>query len=227
MHCLILQGPLYDISIPYAIIMMKNVPTILSIWSDEPSHKIELLREYAIDIVLNTKPIPIIPTTAGSGRVNYPNTTLVNGCKRAKELGFTHAMQFRVDNYCPTIREFIDIFKQQSSEKIVGLCWFHHIVPGSPYGYIMDHIMYGPIDLLIQYRSTLQSIDDERSTEIFLQESFFKKSPVTYDDSRTQFDFVLNKLVENKQQVYFTHHHTEQGDTIQVYKNQGSKCQSP
>jgi hypothetical protein len=204
--------------------MMKKVPTILSIWSDEPSQKIELLREHALDIVLN-----IQPTIKGgpNSRVNYPNTTLVNGCKRAKELGFTHAMQFRVDTYCPTICKLIDIFKNTSSEKLVGICWFHHIAEGAPYGYIMDHIMYGPIDLLIQYRSTYQSIDDKRHVgEAFLQESFFKKSPVKYEDSRTQFDYVLDKLIENKQEIYFTHHHTGQGDVIQVYKNQGSKCQS-
>ena len=223
MHCLILQGPLYDSSIPYAIKMMKNVPTILSIWSDEPSQKIELLREYALDIVLN-----IQPTIKGgpNSRVNYPNTTLVNGCKRAKELGFTHAMLFRVDNYCPTINEFIGIFKQKSSEKLVGICWVHHIVSDAPYGYIVDHVTYGPIDLLINYRSTQQSINDRRFIELFLQESFFKKSPVKYEDSRTQFDYVLDKLIENKQELYFTHHHTGQGDVIQVYKNQGSKFQS-
>jgi len=222
MHCLVLQGPLYDISIPYAIIMMKSIPTILSIWSDEPSQKVELLRQYALDIVLNIK-----PAINGIGRVNYPNTTLVNGCKRAKELGFTHAMQFRVDTYCPTICEFIDIFKNRSIEKLVGICWFHHIVEGAPYGYIIDYIMYGPIDLLIQYRSSYQSIDDKRHVgEAFLQESFLNKSPINYDDSRIQFDYVLDKLIENKQEIYFTHHHTEQGNVIQVYKNQGLKCQS-
>ena len=218
MHCLILQGPLYDISIPYAIKMMKKVPTILSIWNDEPLHKIELLREYALDIILNTKPT--------GDRVNYPNTTLINGSKRAKELGFTHAMHFRVDNYCPTIDEFIDIFKQQSSEKLVGVCWFHHTNTGASYGYIMDHIMYGPIDILIKYRSTSQSSDDIRFSEQFLQESFFKKIPVNYDDSRSQFDYVLDKLIEKKQEVYFTHHHTEQGDIIQVYKNCNLRCQT-
>jgi len=223
MHCLILQGPLYDISIPYAIKMMKNVPTVLSIWSNEPSQKIELLREYALDIVLNTQ-----PSIKGgpNSRVNYPNTTLVNGCKRAKELGFTHAMLFRVDNYCPTITDLIEIFKNKSSEKIVGISWIHHIAPGAPYGYIMDNTMYGPIDLLIQYRSTLQSSDDNRFAELFLQESFFKKGPINYDDSRLQFDYVLDKLIENNQEIYFTHHHKEQGNIIQVYKNLGLKCQS-
>lgn len=180
------------------------------------------LKPYVLDIILNTKPVI---KGGPNSRLNYPNTTLVNGFTRAKELGFTHAMRFRADNYCPTISEFIDIFKQQSSEKLVGLCWFHHIVPGAPYGYIMEHIMYGPIELLIEYRSSFQTEDDDRFIELFLQECFFKKSPLQIDNTRTQFDFVLNKLIEKKQEVYFTHHHTEQGNIIQVYNNLGSKCE--
>jgi len=221
MSCLVLEGPLYDVCIPYVLEMIKKVPTILSVWADEPSEKIEMFRGNAIDIVLSTK-----PHIGGGSRINYPNTTLVNGFKRAKELGYTHAMRFRVDNYCPTIDEFIDIFKNESSDKLVGLCWFHHVESPAPNGYIMDHIMYGPIDILIRYRSCIQSADDIRFTERFLQESYFNKTDIRYEDTLSDFKFVLHKLIEKQQKVFFTHHHTEQGDAINVYKGLGVKCQS-
>ena len=222
MHCLILEGPLYNESMESIIKMVNIVPTIISTWNDESCEKIAILKKYALDIIFNTPP----KFSGGPGRVNYPNTTLLSGLHRAQELGFSHAMRFRTDNYCPTINEFISIFANESQTKLVGLCWFSHIVDKAPYGYIMEHIMYGPIQLLIEYRSNFQMEGDARFVEVFLQESYFKKSPVSYEDTISDFYFILDKLVENKQEVYFTHHNTKQGNIIKVYNNLGILCRS-
>jgi hypothetical protein len=215
MHCLILEGPLYNESMEYIIKMIKNIPTIITTWNDESQEKIILLKKYALDIIFNTPP----KFSGGPGRVNYPNTTLLSGLHRAKELGFSHALRFRADNYCPTINEFITIFANESQTKLVGLCWFSHILDKSPYGYIMEHIMYGPIHLLIEYRSNFQIEGDARFVEAFLQESYLKKTPVSYEDTVSDFCFILNKLVEHKQEVYYTHHNTKQGDIIKLYNS--------
>ena len=64
--------------------------------------------------------------------------------------------------------------------------------------------MFGPIDKLILYRSPLQLETDNRFTEAFLQDCYFDKSPVMYEDVKHKICFVLGKLVEANMCVHYT-----------------------
>ena len=49
MHCLILEGPLYNESMEGIIKMIKIIPTIITTWNNESQEKITLLKKYALD----------------------------------------------------------------------------------------------------------------------------------------------------------------------------------
>jgi len=210
MKCLLLEGPLYTICVPYVIKQITDIPTIISTWEDEDPATIEELKQYTPHVLLNKKPTL-------QKRVNFPNTTIQNGLLFAKQIGFTHALVFRFDNYCPQMGQLLEICASESETKLVGISWFHHVGPYHPHGYILDYMMYGPIDVLYRYRSSSQQDEDPRPPEAFLQEAYFKKSPVTYEDVKSDVCFILDKLIENKIEFYWTHHHTEWGNTTDAW----------
>jgi hypothetical protein len=197
---LIIQGPLYTICLENIIKMCNSFPCIISTWDNEDQTKIEMLKPHVVDILLNK-----IPEYNGIQNVNYANYSTVSGLYTAQNLGYTHALTFRTDLYCPNIKELISIFENESVDKLVAFAWMKHIVPPhAPDGYIMDKIYFGPIDKCILHRSSIQNKNDNRFAEAFLQDSYFKKSPVTYEDVKNTFCFVLDKLIKANICIYYT-----------------------
>jgi hypothetical protein len=47
----------------------------------------------------------------------------------------------------------------------------------------------------------------------------FSRNVVDYEDALQDFNFCLNKLIENNIEIYFSHHHKEKGNIVNVYKN--------
>lgn len=211
---------MYISAIPYMQAMCASVPCIISTWETESEEAIHALRGHAVDIVLNTP-----PEFAGVQHVNYANKSICSGIQRAIELGYTHALRFRTDLYSPQFKTLCDIFATQSqtqpaSNALVSICWYNHIVPPhAPHGYIMDHVMFGPCDELIKYRSSYQLPGDERYTEHFLQDCYFQTRQVSYNDVKERFVFVLPELISRNIELYFTHHHADSGDLIKRYKS--------
>jgi len=210
---MVISGPLYDISMKYIIEQIKKVPSIVSTWADTNTDNIKVLREYAVDVVLNTKPL-----YNGIQNVNYANKNITNGILRAKDLGYTHVFTYRTDQYSPELPQLYRIFSNESSTSLVGLCWYNHLSTIAPYGYIMDHMLYGPVDIVYKYRGSYQTPGDTRFTEAFLQEEYFAKSHVSYSDTNTTFRYVLDKIIGAGIEVFCTHHNTEQGDIIKCYR---------
>lgn len=219
-YCLILAGPLYSSSISHIITMCKSVPSIVSTWDTESEESISLIRQYAAGVVLNS-----VPEYPGVQHVNYANKSICAGIKHAKEMGYTHVMRFRTDFFSPNIIDLCNIFSKKGNDHLVALCWFNRIVPPhAPHGYIMDHIMFGPCDLLYKYRSSYQDKNDSRYTEIFLQDMYFNTSYVSYEDVKHHVNFVLTKLIENDIKLYYTHHRIEDGDLIARYNSHIDAC---
>ena len=198
---LIIQGPLYKKCIDNIITMCRDFPCIISTWDNEDQTSIDTLKLYALDVILNKQ-----PEYNGIQNINYVTCSIQSGLARAEMLGYTHALRFRTDIFCPTIKEFISVFENESIDKLVGLCWFNHYEPsyGHPHGYIMDHVIFGPIDKLLMYYYPVQDKGDKRHSETFFQDSYFKKSPVAYEDVKNIFCFVLNKLIDCNMQIYYT-----------------------
>ena len=211
-NILLICGPLYNECMPYINEMIKNYQTIISTWNTEDKEKIEMLKLKTVDIILNT-----MPEFRGFQNINCSNTTICKGLKIAKEHGYEECFVMRTDNYINNIKKCIEIFQEKNTKKIVSIAWFND----KNHYYIVDYMMYGKIDNLIKYRSTLQTPDKQTWAEIFLQENYFKKSPVTFEDALQDFQFCLDKLIENNIEIYFTHHHKEQGNIINVFKNNG------
>ena len=213
---LIIQGPLYTICLENIIKMCNSFPCIISTWDNEDQTKIEMLKPHVVDILLNK-----IPEYNGIQNINYSNYSNVSGLYAAQNLGYTHALTFRTDNYCPNIKELICICENESVDRLVGIAWMKHLVlPHAPDGYIIDHMFFSHIDKLILYRSSIQTKNDNRFAEAFLQDSYFKKSPVTYEDVKNTFSFVLDKLIKANICIYYTGK-TPSGnqEIIQAYNN--------
>lgn len=216
-YCAVLGGPLYASAIPYILAMCASVPCIISTWETESEEAIRVLRGHAVDIVLNTP-----PEFAGVQHVNYANKSIFSGIQRAIELGYTHALRFRTDLFSPQFKPLCDIFAGAAGNALVAICWYNHIVPPhAPHGYIMDHVMFGPCDELIKYRSSYQLPGDERYTEHFLQDCYFQRRQVSYNDVKDSFAFafVLPELISHNIELHFTHHHADSGDLIRRYKS--------
>ena len=220
MKCLIIQGPLYDKSMPYLIEQIKLVPSIISIDDREDPVKIDLIKKYAIDLILNK-----MPENPGFQHINYVNTAIRSACLRAKQLGYTHGLRYRTDLYSSKIVELFNTFVRESDTNIVGLTWRKQPATVerdgyiNPEGYITDHIMYAPIDLLFNYYNILPPDGNMIHCEIFHQNTYFNKNIVLYNDIKYSVCFVLDKLFQNNIDLAFTDHETEQGNLILVYKN--------
>jgi len=198
---------------------IQQVPTIITTWDNQPQEHIALVKQHAVTVVLTSCPDP---NKYGNIGINYPNLTLKNGCVTAKELGYTHVLRYRSDLYSPNIKGLFTTFANESDTRLIGLGWLVDNQPCAPEGYIMDHVMYGPIDLIARYRSPYKESSEHRFTEAFLQDSYFGKSPVRYNDVKEQFGFVLDTLLGQKISLYFTDHYTAQGDVLPIYKQ--NKC---
>ena len=219
---LIIQGPLYKKCIDNIITMCRDFPSIISTWDNEDQTSIDTLKLYALDVILNKQ-----PEYNGIQNINYVTCSIKSGLAHAEMLGYTHALRFRTDIFCPTIKEFISIFENESVDKLVGLCWFNHYAAsiGHPHGYIMDHVIFAPIDKLTMYYSPIQDKDDKRHSETFFQDSYFKKSPVAYEDVKHFFCFVLNKLIDCNMRMYYTCKTTgSEHDMLKSYNNIIDRC---
>lgn len=221
--CLILCGPLYDISMKYIIDMCKKVPTIISTWRDSSPDLLSQLENVPCTIILNDYPI-----YKGVQNVNYANTNIKSACIAAKEKGYTHVMCLRTDMYSPHIETLVDIFRKRGAIKMAAIAWcYHFCMPHAPYGYIIDNSFYGSVDSIYNFRNNYQSEDDKTVfAELFLQRKFFNKEHVLFHDAIQHFEFVLEDLIANNIELYMTHHHVDQGNLIKVYKSWGYKCKT-
>ncbi len=80
--------------------------------------------------------------------------------------------------------------------------------------------MFSSCDDLYVYRNIfVESNDIINYTEPLLQNNYFKKDCIRYNDTINDFDYILDILYNNNIDIIFTHHNIEQGDIISHYKN--------
>lgn len=198
--CFLLQGPIYSTSIEKLKLMCDNQSNIIiSTWKDSNIEYLKILESIGCYIVLNDK-----PAYNGTQNVNLANVSICNGLIKAKELGYTHALRFRTDWIINDYNKYINICLNLSHNKLVFLTWFHHNNPQHPNGYLMDHIIFGPIDLLYNYRNVIQNENDRRCTEIFLQEEYFKKRNLKLDDVRNDIKICFKDVLDSGIKIYRT-----------------------
>lgn len=87
------------------------------------------------------------PTYTGPANLNLQKETTLTGLKKAKELSYTRGLKIRSDIIPTNINKLIESFDNNS---LNFLCWHcHEVYPNCP-GYLIDYLMSGNIDYLIE-----------------------------------------------------------------------------
>jgi hypothetical protein len=102
-----------------------------------------------IDNVIFNEP----PTEISETKFNYQVLSTHNGLVRAKQLGYKYALKLRSDLIPTNCLEFLKLI---DNNEFNFLCWHEHIVYENCPGYLVDFLMSGPIDKMID----LWSIDN-------------------------------------------------------------------
>jgi len=198
--CVLLQGPLYPTSVEGIKQMCKNMNNvIISTWEDENIEYINELKSLGYEMVINKKPIYF-----GFQNINLANISICSGLSKAKDMGYTHALRFRTDFILNDVNKFMDICLTLSDNQLVFLTWFNHRTNIHPNGYLMDHVIFGPIDLLYDYRKPIQLEGDNRCSEIFLQEEYFGKKNLSCDDVKNEVKLCFKQIMDNNIKLYAT-----------------------
>lgn len=140
---------------------LKNFNVIFSTWVGEE-------KLYSKDdIVIYNK----FPDFQGPANLNLQKISTISGLNKAKELGFKRALKLRSDIVPTNINSFIKLLDNQSMN---FLCWhYHEVYPKCP-GYLIDFLMSGKIDDLLE----LWNIEDMSwcvVPEIFITHQYISK----------------------------------------------------
>ena len=86
------------------------------------------------------------PSDSGPANINYQTISTTNGLQLAKEMGYTHLLKIR-DDIVPS--NSTNFCKLLDLDKLNFLAWHRHeVYPNCP-GYLVDFLMGGPIDSMI------------------------------------------------------------------------------
>ena len=222
MSCIVVQGPLYDKSMPYLLEDYKDCPhKILSTWNTEDPEKIQKLKEIGFRIVLNDYPSP-------RNTINHPAVTMKAGTELAKSLGYTHVLRFRSDVHCNDINKLIRICESYDKNKLVFLAWFQspeHNPPHIYIGYLMDQIIYGPINEMLMYFNVLRTPQENRYAEKFFQEMYFGKENLLYDDVKGKVTLCIGDFINNDLTCFYTKPgYEDHGEMLYRYTHCRDSC---
>lgn len=223
MSCIVIQGPLYDKSMPYLLEDYKDYPhKILSTWNTEDPEKIEKLKEIGFRIVLNE-----YPNVRCS--INHQVVTMKAGIELAKSLGYTHVLHFRSDVHCNDIHKLIRICESYDKNKLVFLAWLEspsHNPPHTYVAYLMDQIIYGPINDMLMYYNVLRTSQVvEHFAEKYFQEMYFGKENLLYDDIREKVTLCIGDFINNDLTCFYTKPgHEDHGEMLYRYTHCPCRC---
>ena len=110
------------------------------------------------------------PTIPGPGNLFYQTTTTLAGLLEAKKRGYKYCLKIRSDILPTSDINFINILDKT---KFNFLCWHNHIVYPNYNGYLVDYLMSGLTDQLIDLWNINSSFCDV--AEIMLTAKFKEK----------------------------------------------------
>lgn len=88
-----------------------------------------------------------IPPYPGPANLNLQKISTMAGLQKAKQLGFRRVLKLRSDIIPTNMGEFIKLL---DNNFLNFLCWHaHEVYPNCP-GYLVDYLMSGPIDYLVE-----------------------------------------------------------------------------
>lgn len=137
-----------------------------------------------------------LPNYFGPANLNLQKITTLNGLYKAKELGFKRALKLRSDILPTNINEFV---KSLNNNSLNFLCWHcHEVYPNCP-GYLIDYLMSGNIDDLIE----LWDIGD--MTWCTVPEIHITQQYITKLMNRVKIEYFLPKLNSNSDLFWVKH----------------------
>lgn len=138
------------------------------------------------------------PTESGPGNFNYQKVVILNGLKFCKMLGFERVLQIRSDMFLTNPNDFLKLI---DNDNFNFLSWHYHNTSVGYDGYLVDYLMSGKTDDMIN----LWNISDfnwHHVSEVILTDSYSKKV------SHVPIRFFLNDLNQYND-VYWIKHNTK------------------
>jgi hypothetical protein len=173
--CVIIQGQ--SNHVPILKEKWKGVDLIWSTWSNSNN-------QYENDDVVISVDMP---EEAGVNNLYLQKWSTLNGIMIAKQLGYTHVLKWRSDQYPTNAIEFIKLFNET---KLTFLSAHEN----SGYPYLVDYFMGGPINDV----ELLWDIPNEQY--LFPEEAITKQMLST--DLNTKIEYV-HSLLSDKNDVYW------------------------
>lgn len=218
--CIVLQGKLYKEIINDLITTFEGInDIILSTWHTEDIDCINICRQKGFDVILQDLPGYIT-------QANYQVKSLSAGFKRAIDLGYTHAFRFRTDMKINDIKKLLHLLENNAPrDKLSFLTMYQNEKHTAEY--LLDFITYGPLDKLLNYWNTYQYHDDNRFIELFLMETYFKRSNIKYSDIEEYIYYFQKLCYENNITIEWTKpEYKNQGNLIYKYYIYNNHIQS-
>jgi len=215
--CFIITGLITEMYIKNLILVYKNINNkIISTWKDQDKNLLKILEENNFHICLNDPPQIM-------NQVNVQAVTIKAAAEKAAELGFTHVIRMRTDLITNDPVLLLNSIYTKLQNKLCSLGWV-----ADQHGYIIDYIFAGPVKNIIQLFESLKSNDDNRFTEKFIQEEYFKKyglsdnNSVTYELVKTHFNFIYMELYNNNVtltwiKTQYAHQYNDSGEIIHEF----------
>ena len=172
---------------------------IISTWNNQNKDYIKILEENNFIIVLNDYPV-------NNNSTNYQIKASHAGCLKAKELGFEYVIRMRSDVNCNNFNLFIESLYNSNffnKEKLISFSGMkYHGNPTDTRVCIMDNMIGGYINNMIEFYGTLQESGDNRFPEEYLQENYLKKNNITTIDILNKFNFCYD-ICKNNNITFF------------------------
>jgi len=184
--CFVIFGLLQDNYVDYLIESYKNInDKIVSTWKDQDKNLIEKLENNGFKIVLND-----LPKVKNS--TNFQIIHNRNGSKKALEFGYKYSLNLRTDLVPNNPTRFREVLKLLIQEKLSSLAWFGH-----HRGYILNHFICGPCEEVMNFYGTTENESDTIYSEKFMQENYFKKENITFEETQNKFNYCIKELKDN------------------------------
>lgn len=184
--CFVITGLLQDNYVDYLISIFSNIKEkIVSTWKDQDLILLDKLKTNGFILVLND--YPQIKTSSNFQIVNNSN-----GSKKAKELGYKYTLNLRTDLLPNDVTKFRTVLRSLIDTKLSSLGFFGH-----EGGYILQHFMCGPVDKIVEFYGEKENKSFTLCYEKYLQENYFKKEDVNFEDTLNQFKYCIQELKDN------------------------------
>lgn len=161
--CVIITGLIKYEYISLLIDTYKNIKDkIISTWIDQDKYLLDILSDNGFILVLNNYPI-------NKNSTNYQIKCILNGCLKAKDMGYEYIIRMRTDINCNNFIKFREIIYDLYKYKIT----FFYCIFYPPFKfYFLDVMIAGNInELLIMFKNE-KEIYDDRYTELYLMENY-------------------------------------------------------